>query len=263
MLAKMIYCCLPCKDELEMDFQNKQVKEIDNMNYKNDEEVDGVLSLFPSIYIREDERKYIKFSKEFIINYLSELSQKNFINKYEENSLNLSILEKNELSDTPTIRCEIIRKKSLFKKQVPTLEQLIYPIIIPELRIKWDQNFKEFELVRTINENTHIARSVSTYQLTMIPEREFYEKRTFFFDNGVFYYFCSSIPDHLYPPKKDLVRVTNYLGALIIKEDNENFYIDSFNQVDIKMNVPEVLIVMSFPWKMKEFFDGFIELFNK
>ena len=263
MLAKMIYCCLPCKDELEMDFQNKQVKEIDNMNYKNDEEVDGVLSLFPSIYIREDERKYIKFSKEFIINYLSELSQKNFINKYKENSLNLSILEKNELSNTPTIRCEIIRKKSLFKKQVPTLEQLIYPIIIPELRIKWDQNFKEFELVRTINENTHIARSVSTYQLTMIPEREFYEKRTFFFDNGVFYYFCSSIPDYLYPPKKEPVRVTNYLGALIIKEDNENFYIDSFNQVDIKMNVPEVLIVMSFPWKMKEFFDGFIELFNK
>ena len=263
MLAKMIYCCLPCKDELEMDFQNKQVKEIDNMNYKNDEEVDGVLSLFPSIYIREDERKYIKFSKEFIINYLSELSQKNFINKYEENSLNLSILEKNELSDTPTIRCEIIRKKSLFKKKIPTLEQLIYPIIIPEIRIKWDQNFKEFELIRTINKNTHIARMVSTYQLTMIPEREIYDKRTFFFDNGVFYYFSSSIPDELYPPKEEPVRATNYLGALIIKEDNENFYIDSFNQVDLKMKIPEVLIVMSFPWKVKEFFDGFIELFNK
>ena len=68
---------------------------------------------------------------------------------------------------------------------------------------------------------------------------------------------------NFYPPKKEPVRVCNYLGALIIKEDNENFYIDSFNQVDIKMNVPEVLIVMSFPWKMKEFFDGFIELFNK
>jgi DNA-directed RNA polymerase subunit RPC12/RpoP len=263
MLAKMIYCCMSCKDELEMDFQNKPIKEIDNMNYKNDEEVEGVLSLFPSIYIREDERKYIKFSKDSIINYLTELSQKNFINKYEENSLNLSILDKNELSNTPTIRCEFIRKKSLFKKKIPTLEQLIYPIIIPEIRIKWDQNFKEFELIRTINKNTHIARMVSTYQLTMIPEREIYDKRTFFFDNGVFYYFSSSIPDELYPPKEEPVRATNYIGALIIKEDNENFYIDSFNQVDLKMKIPEVLIVMSFPWKVKEFFDGFIELFNK
>jgi hypothetical protein len=29
------------------------------------------------------------------------------------------------------------------------------------------------------------------------------------------------------------------------------------------MNIPEALIVLSFPWKMKEFFDGFVELFNK
>lgn len=50
---------------------------------------------------------------------------------------------------------------------------------------------------------------------------------------------------------------------MIIKEDKENFYFDSLNQVDIKMDIPEVLIVMSFPMKMKEFFDGLIEIFNK
>jgi hypothetical protein len=264
MITKMIYCCIPNKDELEADFQNKIIKEVDNMNYNNDEEVDGVLSLFPSIYIREDERKYLKFSKEYIINYLSELSQKNFINKYEDKCLNLSILNNNELSnDISVIRSEIVRKKSLFKKKIPTLEEFVYPILIPELRIKWDKNFKEFELIRTINKNTHIARMVSTVQLTIIPERELYDKRTFFFDNGVLYYFSSSIPDHFYPPKINPVRICNYLGALIIKEDNENFYIDSFNQVDIKMEIPEALIVMSFPWKMKEFFDSLIELFNK
>ena len=264
MFEKMIYCCLPKKDELEIDFQNKLIKEIDNMNYNNNEEVDGVLSLFPSIYIREDERKYLKFSKEYIINYLSELSQKNFINKYEDKFLNLSILEGNELSkDTSVIRTEIVRQKSLFNKRVPTLEEFVNPIFIPELRKQWDKNYKEFELIRTINKSTHIAKIVSTVQLTLIPERECYDKRTFFFDNGVFYYFCSSIPDTFYPPKKEPVRVRNYLGALIIKEDNENFYIDSFNQVDIKMEVPEALIVMSFPWKMKEFFDALIELFNK
>ena len=150
------------------------------MNYKNDEEVDGILSLFPSIYIREDERKHLKFTKEYIINYFSELSQKNFINKYEDTFINLSILEKNELSDnTPVIRCETVRKKSLFKKRVPTLEEFIYPIIVPELRLKLEKNFLDFELIRTINQNTHIERMVSTYQLTL-TRKEIYDKRTFF-----------------------------------------------------------------------------------
>ena len=151
------------------------------MNYKNDEEADGILSFFPSIYIREDERKHLKFTKEYIFNYFSEISKKNIINKYEDAFINLSILEKNELSDnTPVIRCETARKKSLFKKRVPTLEEFIYPIIVPELRLKLEKNFLDFELIRTINQNTHIARMVSTYQLTLIPEREIYDKKTFF-----------------------------------------------------------------------------------
>ncbi len=49
---------------------------------------------------------------------------------------------------------------------------------------------------------------------------------------------------------------------MIIKEDVENFYIDTFNKVDIKKDIPEVLIVMSFPMKMKEFFDGLLFYFN-
>lgn len=43
---------------------------------------------------------------------------------------------------------------------------------------------------------------VSANQLTMITEREFLDKKTFFFDNGVFYSFSTSIPDSFYPPKK-------------------------------------------------------------
>ena len=57
-------------------------------------------------------------------------------------------------------------------------------------------------------------------------------------------------------------RALNFFGTMVIKEDIENFYIDTFNKVDIKMNIPEVLIVMSFPLKMKEFFDGLLFFFN-
>ena len=262
-LSYALFCCIPKKEELEVDFSENKSKEIDNMNYNNDEIIDGIPSLFPSKYIREDERKHFKFTRDFIINYLTELSQKNFVNKYDEPMLNLSILDHNELSDnTPVIRSERIIKKSSFNN-VPTLEELVEALINPELRLKLDKNFKEFQIIKKINDNTQITRMVSTPQLTMISEREFLDKKTFFFDNGVFYYFCSSIPDNIYPPKKEPVRVLDYLGAMIIKEDIENFYIDSFNQVDIKMSIPEVLIVMSYPMKMKEMFDGLMALFNK
>ena len=265
-LNNALFCCFPKREEPEIDFTMKTSKEeIENLNYKNDEFINGVNSIFPSIYIREDEKKYFKFTQGDIIKFITELSQKNFINKYDDTNTNiqLSILDHSELSDnTPVIRSERIIKKSFFKKKIPTIEELVEALIKPELRLRVDKNFKEFEIIKKINENAQIVRMVSTPQLTMISEREFYDKKTFFFDNGVFYYFCSSIPDELYPPKKEPVRVLNYFGAMIIKEDIENFYIDSFNQVDIKMNIPEVLIVMSYPLKMKEVFDGLMNLFN-
>lgn len=257
----MFLCCFPKKDEFILDFKRR---EDDSMNYKNDELIDGVYSVFPSKYIREDEREHLKFSKDYILNYLSELSQKNFINKYDDSTLKLSILFENEFSNKiPVLRSEIIIKKSLFKKHVPTLEEFVASLLIPEIRLKWDKTFKEFEILKIINENTQITRMVSTSQLTMISEREFVEKKTFFIDNGVFYYFCSSVPDELYPPQKEPVRVRVYLGIMIIKEDVENFYFDSFNQVDIKMDLPEVLIVMSYPMKIKELKDGIVNIFNK
>ena len=265
-LNNALFCCFPKREESEINFaMNTNKEEIENLKYNNDEFINGVYSIFPSKYIREDEKKYFKFTQGDIIKYITELSQQNFINKYDDTNTNiqLSILDHNELSNnTPVIRSERIIKKSFFKKKIPTIEDLVEALIKPEVRLKVDKNFKEFEIIKIINENAQIVRMVSTPQLTMISEREFYDKKTFFFDNGVFYYFCSSIPDDIYPPKKEPVRVLNYFGAMIIKEDIENFYIDSFNQVDIKMNIPEVLIVMSYPLKMKEVFDGLMNLFN-
>ena len=258
------FCCFPNKakdnDELEIGFC---ISSDDENTYRYADIINGIQSFFPIMYIREDEKNYYQFTQEFIINFISELSQQNFINKYDDSSLKLSIYNQTEYSDnTPVIRSEIIFKKILFKKEVPTLESLASCILIPEKRLKVDKNFKEFKILKKINNNTVITRMVSTSQLTMISELEFIEKRTYFFDNGVFYYFCSSIPDEIYPPKKDIERVLNYFGVMIIKEDVENFYIDTINKVDIKKDIPEVLIVMSFPMKMKELFDGLLFYFN-
>ena len=257
-------CCFPNKvkdnDELEIDFC---INSGGNDTYQYADLINDIQSFFPIIYIREDEKNYFQFNHEFMINFISELSQKDFVNKYNDRSLILSILNKRDTSDNiPVIRGEIIFKKFLFKKEIPTLESLASCILIPEKRIKVDKNFREFKILKKINNNTCITRMVSTSQLTMIPELEFIEKRTYFFDNGVFYYFCSSIPDDIYKKSNDMERALNYFGIMVIKEDVENFYIDTFNKVDIKMNIPEVLIIMSFPMKMKEFSDGLLHYFN-
>ena len=258
------FCCFPKEvkdsDELEIDFciNSGEHNDLEYADLIND-----IKSFFPIMYIREDEKNYFQFNQEFIMNFISELSQKDFINKYNDRSLKLSILNKREVTDNiPVIRGEMIFKKSLFKKEIPTLESLASCILVPEKRLKVDKNFKEFKILKKINNNTVITRMVSTSQLTMISELEFLEKRTYFFDNGVFYYFCSSIPDDIYQKNNDVERALNYFGVMIIKEDVENFYIDTFNKVDIKMNIPEVLIIMSFPMKMKEFSDGLLHYFN-
>ena len=253
-------CCFPNKekDNEELDLELHINSENDNTN-KYSDIINGIQSFFPIMYLREDEKNYFQFTQDFIINFISELSQKNFINKYDDSSLKLSILSSED--NVPIIRSEIIFKKILFKKEVPTIESLASCILIPEKRLKVDKNFKKFKILKKINNNAVITDMISTSQLTMISELEFIEKRTYFFDNGVFYYFCSSIPDEIYP-KKDIERALNYFGVMVIKEDIENFYIDTFNKVGIKMDIPEVLIVMSFPMKMKEFFDGLLNYFN-
>lgn len=258
------FCCFPKEvkdsDELEIDFCINSGED-NNLEYAD--LINDIQSFFPIMYIREDEKNYFQFNQEFIMNFISELSQKDFINKYNDRSLKLSILNKREVTDNiPVIRGEMIFKKSLFKKEIPTLESLASCILVPEKRLKVDKNFQEFKILKKINNNTVITRMVSTSQLTMISELEFLEKRTYFFDNGVFYYFCSSIPDDIYQKNNDIERALNYFGVMIIKEDVENFYIDTFNKVDIKMNIPEVLIIMSFPMKMKEFSDGLLHYFN-
>jgi hypothetical protein len=92
--------------------------------------------------------------------------------------------------------------------------------------------------------------------------KENFKKKAYFFEGNVFYYFCS-VPDVLDSQNQNITRaINNYLGAVIIKEDNDIFNIDCYNQVDIKMSIPEISIVMTFPKKMKELFEGLLEYYN-
>lgn len=146
--------------------------------------------------------------------------------------------------------------------EIPSIEELLKVIKEPEIRKKWDINIKEFQIVEKKNQFTDVIKFVAVKQLSIIGEREIFDKRVWFLEGGVGYIFTSSIPDDIYPEKDNPVRIKDYLGVMIIKEDEKFFYFDTFNQIDIKISIPQGVVNQSLPLKVKEFFNKFFGYFN-
>ena len=85
------------------------------------------------------------------------------------------------------------------------------------------------------------------------------EKRYEWYDNNIYYNYSSSIPDDIYSPLEDPVRVLSYIAINILWENESNFYLDSINQYDIKMSIPQSMMLLSLPMKMKDFINKLVE----
>lgn len=264
-LSKYFSCCFPQEEE------KAEISDLDNNDaieetYMANEEIDGVMSVFPSKYIRKDERKYIKFDKENIISFYEDLKKKEFdrkFDKFKKFGLSMFMLDKNDFSSTiPVTRCQIEIPNTLFSNGPPTVEQIGDAIINADSRIQWDDNFKEYKILGKLNGNTEIIKIVTKKQMQMLIPREFFEKRTHFIDNGIFYSYSSSAPDNIRPPKKEPIRCMDYFGIFTVSTNNQNIFIDGFHQVDIKIGQPGPLIIMSLPLKLTEFTENLIKFFN-
>ena len=132
----------------------------------------------------------------------------------------------------------------------------------PELRKKWDKNLKEYKIVEKMKYNAEIIRMVTNKQLAVIPEKEFYDKRINIIDGGTYYLFSTSVPDINYLSVPFLDRGTNDLCVMVIKEDDENFYFDCFNQIDVNINIPIEFIESNLVNKVRNFFDRYFEFLN-
>ena len=256
---KYFSCCLTPKEE-KIEISDLDI--YDGDTYMSNEEVDGVMSLFPSKYIRKDERNKIKFDKENILSYIKKLkSQNTFIRKFEKCQENGTVLrmymqDQNEFSNTiPVTRCQIEIPTSLFKNiGIPSVEKIGDAIINPSSRMQWDkENFEVYKILKKINDTTETIQIITKEQMEMIIPREFYDKRTHFIENGIFYCYSSSAPDSIRPPKKEPIRVMDYFGFFSVSSDDKTIFIDSFHQIDIKIGQPGPLIFMSLPLKMTQF----------
>ena len=110
--------------------------------------------------------------------------------------------------------------------------------------------------------NSDIIRIVSNKSLAVIPEKEFYDKRYIASEGGVQYLFSTSVPDSSYLNAPNIERGTNYICAMTIKEDEDNFYFDCFNQIDVNVNIPIEFIENNLLRKVKNFFEKYFEFLN-
>lgn len=263
---KIFYCCyglIEKTPEIKFEFENSN----SNSNHQSINEVNQhnkqSLIYIYSKYIRQDEKNKIKYTKQGILDFINYLANLEYSTKYESDGYKISIRDSSELSnDTLLIRYSATINKNLFLKEVPNIIEILDAIKNPEKNNKWNIFNKEFIILKRINDNVDIVKKITVKQINIVPEKEYYNKRIFFCNEGIAYYFTSSIPDNIYPVIDENFRALNYLETFVIKEDNYSFFFDIFQQMDIKMSIPRTILIVNLPEKLKEYFSKLIEYFN-
>ena len=229
---------------------------------KAKKELEKDFSIFPIGIICDEERSKINFTQEGILKYIINLQNLNYENIYYKNNIKISKINFSDICEKfPLIKCEIIKNKSDFKK-IPNIQKLIDAMTNPELRKEWDDNIIEYKIIEKLNDNSEIVNIITKKQFEIIPEKEFYDKRIRIFKDEVYYLFSSSIPDSNNIISLDYDKGKNYLSVMIIKEDKKNYYIDTFNQIDLNIELPENFIDNNFPNMIKNFFEKYFEYLN-
>jgi hypothetical protein len=263
-LTKVFYCCSGLKENSpELLFEMEDLDNMNNINNKNN--TDEINNTFPMLskYIRQDEKNKIKYSKKGILDFIQYLQKEEYSKKYESDNYAISIKDSSKLSkDSLLIRYEAKIDKKLFISEVPKINEIFDAIKNPYKNLRWNIYNKEYIIIQNINENVDIAKKITVKLMNIIPEKEFYNKRIYFINEGIIYFFSSSIPDDIYPPKDENFRAINYFEIYIIKEDNSYYWFDIFQQIDIKMSIPQTFLMLNLPEKLTDYFDKLINFFN-
>ena len=258
---KVFTCCLE-KYDFESELENEETDRDLSFIGKTKFEFENELSLFPTTLIRPEEKNKIKFTKDDLVEYINNLQNLVYPVISDDNNIKLSKRNYTEFNEKlPLIRCEIVKHK-IFFTEVPSIQQMAKAMTDPNLRKKWDKNIKEYKILGKIKKESEIVRTVTNKQLSVIAEKEFYDKRVGIFKDNVYYLFSSSIPENIYPKSDKYDRAKNYMNVMVIKEDDDNFYIDCFNQLDVNINIPIEFIEANLLNKVSTFFDKYFEFLN-
>ena len=98
-----------------------------------------------------------------------------------------------------------------------------------------------------------VVNSIAKSPVFIMSERESIEKRFIFQskDGNAYYIMSSSVPDYLFPEKKDIIRITNFINYYKIVDAGDYIEFYSLNQTDFKMPIPQFLINVTLPTTTK------------
>ena len=123
----------------------------------------------------------------------------------------------------------------------------------PTLRIKWDSVLKKIDILDGDKKTNYVISTWAKSPVFFMSERESLEKRFIFKipEENAFYILSSSTPEELFPPIKDVVRITNYCNYYKIVDEGEYIGFYSLNQTDFKMPIPQFLMNVTLPTTTK------------
>ena len=265
-LIERLFSC--CFNNMHEDYEltkmnNNPENETDNsfiLRTKTELEADS--TIFPASTIRNEERKIIDYTREGLIKFINSLRNAQYEEIWNKNDLIISKKNSSELSDKiPLIRCQITKNKSFFTK-TPSISKIFDSMMNPEDRKIWDSNIKNYKIIEKINNDSDIVEIITNKQLDQLEERLFYDKRTKMVEKGNYILFSSSVSELNGLMSLDYDKGTTYLSVMIVREDKNNLYFDTFNQIDINFEYPKDFFDNILPNKVITFFEQYFGYLN-
>jgi len=110
----------------------------------------------------------------------------------------------------------------------------------PEKRMDYDKSIKEFKILEE-GDNYKIVKIWYFSPLMFVSERDVIDKRIIFMKDDVVYSFASSLEKYENEPEDNkVIRIKNFVNALKLTEDNDNFYFYCYSQVDAKVEFKSI-----------------------
>ena len=149
--SKYFFCCL---NKLEEEIEISDLDSHISNTYKCGDIIKRIRSLISSWYLRKDEQKLLEFDKYNLIEYFNNLTKEdNFKRKFDKIGLRMFMKDKRDFSSSILIiHCQIEIHKNIFTNYIPSVDQVGLAIINLESITTWDNNFKEYKILKQLNQ---------------------------------------------------------------------------------------------------------------
>ena len=264
------------KKKANTEFFSPKEKDKSTLKFKETDLITTKLSIieeeivFPNKYlnnIESDSNFKFEFTKKNIISFLEKeindnTNYKPLINK---DGFDIYIKESGSIFSSEIQMVKVYYKipKSIFIKKDINLKLIEQYMNSPQKRLVWDTSIKDYKIIERVNDEVYLLYTLYKSPIVFVSERDVIEKRYDFFENDIFYDFCSSVKDDYFPIKEGIVRMFDYCSMYKMYEDENNINFIAVNQMDTKYKIPNAMLSFQLPLNYKKWYDSLINAINE